>query len=82
MNLRRGSIIRACHDAKLRNMCPDQAGANLRDGVWHRMVHVKRPAFVGSPRKVVFFMPLSGLPVVWAGSVWFSPVKSWIVVKP
>ena len=73
--------IRACHDAELHNMRPDQPGAILLHGAWHRIVHVKRPAFVGSPRSVLWWW--NKKPVVFTGDFFFPlcAVKSWVTVK-
>ena len=63
--MKRGDLIMACHDAT-RGHCDLQ--------------HYRK-AFLGRPRRILWFSPLTSRPVVWAGGLWFAAVKSWVGVR-
>ena len=75
--MKRGDLIMACHDAKY------GSGFHVTDSEQGYMLKadVVRPAFLGRPRRILWFSPLTGRPVVWAGGPWFAAVKSWVGVR-
>ena len=76
--MKRGDLIMACHDAKTGTAIPyieEQTQKLMSIKVGHI------PAFLGKPRRILWFSPLTGRPVVWAGGLWFAAVKSWVGVR-